>query len=116
MRVTRGASVDRLCASLARLAPCGVRREVLGDLVLVLGVTALHREVALAVVLIGLAASGAISESDLRSSALGFCGPACAVMLPVMLLRLDLYTGRTQSQQQSLAASPRHRPVTGVTR
>lgn len=49
---------------------------------------------ALAVLLVALAAFGALSESDLRSSALGFCGPACLVMLPVMLLRLDLYTGR----------------------
>lgn len=73
--------------------------------------------VALAVVLMGLAASGFISESDLRSLALGFCGPACAVMLPVMLFRLDLYTGRTQAQQQPPAASPHHhRPVTGATR
>ena len=73
--------------------------------------------VALAVVLIGLAASGAISESDLRSSALGFCGPAWLVMIPVMLLRLDLYTGRTASQNPPLAVSPpRHRPATGATR
>jgi hypothetical protein len=71
--------------------------------------------VALAIVLFGLAAFGAISERDLRSSALGFCGPACLVMLPVMLLRLDLYTGRTESQKQPLAASPRHRSVTGAT-
>jgi hypothetical protein len=34
------------------------------------------------------AAVDAISESNLRSSALGFCGPACAVMLPVMLFRI----------------------------
>jgi hypothetical protein len=53
--------------------------------------------VAVAVLLVALAAFGAISESDLRSSALGFCGPACLVMLPMMLLRLDLYTGRTHS-------------------
>jgi hypothetical protein len=58
---------------------------------------------ALAVFLIGLAAAGAISESDLRSSALGFCGPACAVMLPVMLFRLDLYTGRSGSQVEQAA-------------
>jgi hypothetical protein len=51
--------------------------------------------VALAVLLIGLAALGIIAESDLRSWGLGFCGPACAVMLPVMLFRLDLYTGRS---------------------
>lgn len=70
--------------------------------------------VALAVVLIGLATFGAISEGDLRASALGFCGPACLVMIPVMLLRLDLCTGRTESQKQPLAASPRHRSVTGA--
>jgi hypothetical protein len=72
--------------------------------------------VALAVVLIGLATFGAMPESDLRSVALGFCGPACVVMLPVMLLRLDLYTGRTESQKQPLAAPPRHRPATGARR
>ena len=71
--------------------------------------------VALAVVLVGLAAFGVISESDLRSSALGFCGPACLVMVPVMLLRLDLYTGRTETHRQPLAAAPRHRPATGAT-
>ena len=71
--------------------------------------------VALAFVLVGLAAFGVISESDLRSSALGFCGPACLVMVPVMLLRLDLYTGRTESHRQPLAAAPRHRPATGAT-
>jgi hypothetical protein len=38
-----------------------------------------------AVVLIGLAVFGTMSESDLRSLALGFCGTACVVMLPVML-------------------------------
>ena len=54
--------------------------------------------IALAVVFIGLAALGAITESELRSQALGFCGAACAVMLPVMLVRLDLYTGRSAIQ------------------
>jgi hypothetical protein len=53
---------------------------------------------ALAVFLVALAAFGVISDSDLRSSGLGFCGPACVVMLPVMLLRFDLYTGRTRSR------------------
>jgi hypothetical protein len=72
--------------------------------------------IALAALLIGLVASGSISESDLRSSALGFCGPACLVMLPVMLLRLDLYTGRTGSQEQRPPVTPpRPRPATGVT-
>jgi hypothetical protein len=68
--------------------------------------------IALAVVLIGLAAFGSISDSGLRSSALGFCGPACATMLPIMLIRLDLYTGRTESQERQPAASPGNRPVT----
>jgi hypothetical protein len=72
--------------------------------------------IAFAMLLIGLAASGAISESDLRSSALGFCGPACLVMLPVMLLRLDLYTGRTESQEPQVGGSPvRDRPAAGTT-
>jgi hypothetical protein len=38
--------------------------------------------VGLALLLIGLAGFGSISESDLRASALGFCGPACVVMFP----------------------------------
>ena len=71
---------------------------------------------ALAFILIGLAASGAISESDLRSSALGFCGPACLVMVPVMLLRLDLYTGRTASQTPPPPASPRRQRPTAAMR
>lgn len=71
--------------------------------------------IALAVLLIGLAAFGAISESDLRSAALGFCGPACLVMLPVMLLRLDLYTGRTEPQVPQLGARQlRDRPAEGA--
>jgi hypothetical protein len=73
--------------------------------------------IALAVLLNGLAAFGAISESDLRSAALGFCGPACLVMLPVMLLRLDLYTGRTEWKEPQLAARPRRdRPVARAAR
>lgn len=72
--------------------------------------------IAFAVVLVGLAAFGAISGSDLRSAALGFCGPACLVMLPVMLLRLDLYTGRTESEESQLDGLPlRDRPATGAT-
>jgi hypothetical protein len=49
----------------------------------------------LGVVLAVLAAVGVLSPADVRGWALAFCGPACVVMLPVMLLRLDLYTGRT---------------------
>jgi hypothetical protein len=50
--------------------------------------------VALAAVLTVLAALGVISSADLHQWALAFCGPACLVMLPVMLLRLGMYTGR----------------------
>ena len=32
--------------------------------------------------------------SSLRGWALSFCGPACLLMIVVMLFRLDLYTGR----------------------
>jgi hypothetical protein len=67
--------------------------------------------ITLAVVLIGLAASGSISERDLRSSAPGFCGPACLVMLPIMLLRLNLYTGRTESEKQQPAWPPLRPPA-----
>jgi hypothetical protein len=49
----------------------------------------------LGVVLAVLAAVGVLSPADVRGWALAFCGPACIVMLPVMLLRLDMYTGRT---------------------
>lgn len=71
--------------------------------------------VLVAVVLVGLAASGVITESNLRSSALGFCGPACLAMLPVMLLRLGLYTGRTDAPQpQSAESSLGGRPLTEV--
>ena len=72
--------------------------------------------IALAVLLVGLAASGSISESDLRASALGFCGPACLVMLPVMLLRLEHYTGRAESRgRQAVVSRPDHRPASRVT-
>jgi hypothetical protein len=50
--------------------------------------------IALAIVLVGLAGFGVISQSGLRGFALGFCGPACLVMIVAMLFRLDLYTGR----------------------
>ena len=51
--------------------------------------------IGLGVVLAALAAVGVLSPADVRSWALAFCGPACLVMLPVMLLRLDMYTGRS---------------------
>ena len=53
--------------------------------------------VALALVLIILAFLGVLSSEDLHQWALMFCGPACVLMLPVMLLRLDMYTGRSGS-------------------
>lgn len=61
--------------------------------------------VALAVVLIGLAGLGVITDSGLRSQALGFCGAACVAMLPVMLVRLDLYTGRSAAQAEPVGES-----------
>ena len=51
--------------------------------------------IALAVVMIGAAGVGVVSESSLRGWAMGFCGPACGVMFVVMLFRPGLYTGRT---------------------
>jgi hypothetical protein len=51
--------------------------------------------VGLAMMVIVLAALGILSGEDLHSWAFMFCGPACVLMLPVMLLRLDLYAGRT---------------------
>ena len=40
-----------------------------------------------------------LSEQPLsRGWVLGFCGPACVVMIIMMLFRLDLYTGRTDHQ------------------
>ena len=53
--------------------------------------------IALALVLVVLAALGILSSEDLHRWALMFCGPACVVMLPVMLLRLGMYTGRPAS-------------------
>lgn len=56
--------------------------------------------VGLAVVLAGLAGLGAVPDGTLRAWLVAepvpsFCGPACGVMLVVMLLRLGVYTGRT---------------------
>jgi hypothetical protein len=50
--------------------------------------------IGLAILLIGLAWLGIIPRSSLRGWELGFCGPACVLMVVVMLFRLDLYTGR----------------------
>ena len=49
----------------------------------------------LALLLIALATVGILSPEDLHQWAFMFCGPACVLMLAVMLLRLDMYTGRT---------------------
>ena len=51
--------------------------------------------IALAVVLIVLTALDVLASDDLHRWALMFCGPACLLMLPVMMLRLGMYTGRT---------------------
>jgi hypothetical protein len=51
--------------------------------------------IGLAVVMVGLAVLGVVSGSSLRGWVFGFCGPACLVMIVVMLFRLDLYTGCT---------------------
>ena len=54
--------------------------------------------VALALALIVLAALGVLPPENLYQWALAFCGPACVVMLPIMLLRLNMYTGRVVEQ------------------
>ena len=47
------------------------------------------------ILLISLAWTGVTANSDLSEWAdPSFCGPACVAMLVVMMLRLDLYTGR----------------------
>lgn len=56
--------------------------------------------IGLAIVLVALAGLGVVPDSSIREWVTGervprFCGPACAVMLVVMLFRLGLYTGRT---------------------
>ena len=57
--------------------------------------------IGLGVLLIGLAWLGIIPRSSLRGWELGFCGPACVLMVVVMLFRLDLYTGRTGHHVQA---------------
>jgi hypothetical protein len=47
-----------------------------------------------AVLLIAGAASGVLGQSALGLTVGQFCGLSCAAMLGVMLLRLDMYTGR----------------------
>ena len=51
------------------------------------------------VVLVGLAALGTMPTGDLSTwASAAFCGPACVVMLPVMLARRGMYSGRTDHQ------------------
>jgi hypothetical protein len=51
--------------------------------------------IGLAILLIGLTWFGIVPQSNLLQWQTSFCGLACPVMLIPMLLRLDLYTGRT---------------------
>jgi hypothetical protein len=51
--------------------------------------------IGLALVMIGLDWLDVVQTSTLRGLVFGFCGPACVVMLVVMLFRLELYTGRS---------------------
>jgi len=57
----------------------------------------------LAVMLLALAALGALSPGGVQRWALAFCGPACVIMLPVMLLRLDMYTRSAQLRRAPAA-------------
>jgi len=59
--------------------------------------------IGLAVALVAFFWGGIISTSSLRGWALSFCGPACVLMIVVMLFRLDLYTGRTGHHMGSRA-------------
>jgi hypothetical protein len=54
--------------------------------------------IGLGVVMIALDWLDVVQQSSVRGWVLGFCGPACVVMVIVMLFRLDLYTGRTGHQ------------------
>jgi hypothetical protein len=54
--------------------------------------------IGLAIVMISLDRLDFLQTSSIRSLVIGFCGPACVVMVIVMLFRLDLYTGRTGHQ------------------
>ena len=61
--------------------------------------------VGLAIVMIGLDWLDVVQQSSVRGWVFGFCGPACVVMVIVMLFRLGLYTGRTGHQ---MGGHPRH--------
>jgi hypothetical protein len=54
--------------------------------------------VGLAIVMVGLDWLDVVQTTTLRGWVLGFCGPACVVMIIVMLFRLRLNTGRTGHQ------------------
>lgn len=54
--------------------------------------------IGLAIVMIGLDWLDVAQQSSVRGWVVGFCGPACVVMVIVMLFRLGLYTGRTGHQ------------------
>jgi hypothetical protein len=51
--------------------------------------------VGLGIVMVALDWLDVVQTSTLRGLVVGFCGPACVVMVIVMLFRLGLYTGRT---------------------
>jgi hypothetical protein len=54
--------------------------------------------IGLGIVMIGLDWLDVVQQSSVRGWVVGFCGPACVVMVIAMLFRLDLYTGRTGHQ------------------
>ena len=54
--------------------------------------------IGLAIVMVGLDWLDVVQTTTLRGWVAGFCGPACVVMVIVMLCRLGLYTGRMGHQ------------------
>jgi hypothetical protein len=54
--------------------------------------------IGLGIVMIALDWLDVVQQSSVRGWVFGFCGPACVVMVAVMLFRLGLYTGRTGHQ------------------
>jgi hypothetical protein len=52
----------------------------------------------LAIVMVGLGWRDVVETTTFRGWVVGYCGPACVVMLIVMLCRPGLYTGRTGHQ------------------
>ena len=59
--------------------------------------------IGLAIVMVGLDWLDVVQANTLRGWVVGFCGPACVVMIIVMLFRLGLYTGRTGHQMRGHA-------------